>query len=98
MALASTSVFDQPVYRCRAAAHYAGLSYATLRRWLGPDGVIKTPSPAALSFNNLAEAHILKAMRRVSNLPLQRIRRALTELSTLRSTAHPLLDDSFERR
>ena len=90
------SVFDQPVYSCRLAAQYAGLSNATLRSWIGDDGLIKTPIASVLSFNNLAEAHVLKAMRRVHSLPLQRVRKALIELATIRKTAHPLLDETFE--
>ena len=96
MTSAAQSVFDQPAYSCRLAAQYAGLSYATLRSWIGSDGLITTPTASILSFNNLAEAHILKAMRRVHGLSLQRIRKALSELSTIRQTAHPLLDESFE--
>jgi uncharacterized protein (DUF433 family) len=56
-----------------------------------------TPAASdALSFNNLAEAHVLKSMRRVHRLSLQRIRKALVELSKIRQTAHPLLDERFE--
>ncbi len=36
------------------------------------------------------------AMRRVHTLPLQRIRKSLLELASIRSTPHPLLDESFE--
>jgi uncharacterized protein (DUF433 family) len=42
------------------------------------------------------EAHVLKAMRKTHKLSLQAIRKALIELSSLRQTAHPLLDESFE--
>jgi uncharacterized protein (DUF433 family) len=38
----------------------------------------------------------LKAMRRVHGLPHQKIRRALEELSLIRKSAHPSLDESFE--
>lgn len=55
-----------------------------------------TPAPSALSFNNLAEAHILKAMRNVHGLSLQAIRKALAELAHLRKSDHPLLDETFE--
>lgn len=96
MASASQTVFDQAAYSAPQAAHYLGLSYATLRSWIAPDGLIQTPMENALSFNNLAEAHILKAMRRVHKLPLQRIRKALVELSRIRQTPHPLLDETFE--
>src|ERR1039457_2949274 len=90
------SVFDTPAYSCLQAAHYTGLPYQTLRGWISGDGLIKTPEPSALSFNNLAEAHILKSMRRVHKLSLQGIRRALLELAKFHKTDHPLLDETFE--
>jgi uncharacterized protein (DUF433 family) len=96
MAAAPISVFDQPAYSVLQASHYLGLGYATLRGWTAGDGLIRTPIANTLSFNNLAEAHILKAMRRVHKLPLQRIRKALKELEKMRHTAHPLLDETFE--
>jgi uncharacterized protein (DUF433 family) len=90
------NVFDTPAYSCLQAAHYVGVPSHTLRRWIGEDGLIRTPNPSALSFNNLAEAHILKAMRRVHGISLQGIRKALRELSELRRSDHPLLDETFE--
>ena len=90
------SVYDTPAYSCLQAAHYVGLPGATLKKWIGGDGLIRTPEPSVLSFNNLAEAHILRAMRRKHGLSLQAIRKALDELSHLRKTAHPLLDETFE--
>lgn len=90
------SVFDTPAYGCLQAAHYVGVPNHTLARWIGEDGLIQTPSANALSFNNLAEAHILKAMRKVYGLSMQGIRKALRELAELRQTAHPLLDETFE--
>lgn len=93
---ATQNIFDTPAYSCVQAAHYAGLPYQTLRGWIGEEGLISTPGSGALSFNNLAEAHVLKAMRKVHHLPLQRIRKALNELAQFRKTDHPLLDETFE--
>jgi uncharacterized protein (DUF433 family) len=90
------SVFDTPAYSCPQAAHYVGLPNGTLRDWIGESGLIQTPQPNILSFNNLAEAHIVKAMRRVHGLSLQGIRKALHELSQLRQSSHPLLEEKFE--
>ena len=90
------SVFDTPAYSGPQAAHYVGVRYQTLRRWIGEGSLIVTPIPDVLSFNNLAEAHVLRAMRKDHHLSLQSIRRALTELGKLRKTSHPLLDESFE--
>jgi uncharacterized protein (DUF433 family) len=89
-------VFDAPAYGCSQAAHYVGLPSGTLRDWISENGLIQTPQPNILSFNNLAEAHIVKAMRRVHGLSLQGIRKALHELSQLRKNSHPLLEETFE--
>lgn len=96
MSSASQSVFDTPAYSCLQASHYLGVATSTLRGWIGENGLIHTPVPGILSFNNLAEAHILRAMRKEHRLTHQAIRRALNELAKLRQTAHPLLDESFE--
>ena len=96
MSSAIPSVFDTPAYSCLQAAHYAGVPYQTLRTWTGPEGLIRTPEAGGLSFNNLAEAHVLKSMRKVHKLPLQGIRKALRELAKIRCTEHPLLDETFE--
>ena len=90
------SVFDIPAYSGPQAAHYVGVPYHTLRRWISDPLLIATPAPNALSFNNLAEAHMLRAMRKVHRISLQGIRKALDELSRLRNTSHPLLDETFE--
>ena len=90
------SLLDQPAYSCLQAAQYAGVPTATLRSWSGPEGLIVPAGASGYSFNNLAEAHVLKAMRKLHKLPLQSIRRALKELAEIRNTAHPLLDQAFE--
>ncbi len=90
------TAYDAPAYSGPQAAHYVGVPYHTLRRWIDDGGLIVTPRPNVLSFNNLAEAHVLKAMRRKHHLSLQAIRRALLELSAMRRTSHPLLDETFE--
>lgn len=90
------NVFDAPAYSGRQASHFVGVPYQTLRSWIGPDGLISTPQPNVLSFKNLTEAHILKAMRKTHQLSLQNIRKALNELAQIRKTDHPLLDEAFE--
>jgi uncharacterized protein (DUF433 family) len=89
-------VFDTAVYGYAQAAQYVGVPEQTLRRWAGEDGLIVPSGADALSFNNLAEAHILKAMRRKHGLALQGIRKALKELGETRRSAHPLLAEEFE--
>lgn len=86
---------DAPAYSVAQAAHYVGLPYATMRDWAGETGLIATPAPLTLSFNNLAEAHILRAMRRRHRLSMQGIRKALARLKRIHKTEHPLLDESF---
>ena len=90
------SVFDTAAYSYPQAAHYVGVPEKTLRRWAGEDGLLVAPGAHTLSFNNLAEAHILKAMRKKHGLPLQGIRKALKELSETRHNDHPLLTEEFE--
>ena len=96
MSSAENSVFDTPAYSSLQAAHYVGVPYPTLRSWIGDQGLIRTAQQNELSFNNLAEAHIVKSMRRRHGLSLQAIRRALSELERIRGTDHPLLDETFE--
>jgi len=91
-----TSAFDTAAYGYAQAAHYVGVPVKTLRRWAGEDGLFVAPAADALSFNNLAEAHLIKAMRKKHRISLQSIRRALRELAHLRKSSHPLLDESFE--
>ncbi len=95
MSSQSSSIVDIPAYSAPQVAHYAGVPYPTLRSWVELD-LIRAPRPNYLSFNNLAEAHVLKSMRSVHKLSLQAIRRALQELALRRSSAHPLLDEMFE--
>ncbi len=95
MASQTQTAFETPAYTCKQASHYVGVPYATLRDWVGSKGLITTPEPNILSFNNLTEAHVLKAMRRTHRLTLQSIRKAMAQLATMRQTPHPLLDETF---
>lgn len=96
MAVSSQSVFDIAAYGFRQAAQYVDVAESTLRSWVGAEGLIRPADVGVLSFNNLAEAHVLKALRRTHRLSLQAIRKALAELAQNRRTAHPLLDERFE--
>lgn len=95
MAATNPSIFDTPAYSAVQASHYVGVPIQTLLGWIAK-GLISVPSSGAITFNNLAEAHVLKAMRRVHGLSLQAIRKALEELAHVRKNSHPLLDESFE--
>lgn len=96
MSVAVQSVFDTAAYGFRQAAQYVDVPESTLRSWAAADGLIRPADSGVLSFNNLAEAHVLKALRRTHRLSLQAIRKALSELARTRRTAHPLLDERFE--
>lgn len=96
MGIRDQAIYDLPAYGSSEAARYLGLSPHTLSQWISVNGLIQPPIANALSFNNLAEAHVLKAMRRGHGLSMQAIRKALKELGRIRKTAHPLLDESFE--
>jgi uncharacterized protein (DUF433 family) len=82
---------SQPSYPIAEAARYLRLPAATLRSWaLGRDygtargtkrfSAIITPAarnPAALSFWNLIEAHVLRALRTDHGVPVKEVRAAL---------------------
>lgn len=48
-----------------------------------------------LSFLNLVEAHVLSSIRRVEEIPLPRVRKALRFIAEKFGTAHPLAYESF---
>ena len=109
--LAISEPREMPIYSIPLAAHYLRLPVATLRSWVsGRDypvqkdsrrrfrPLLELPDPKAhlLSFNNLAEAHVLAAFRRKHRIPLANIRRALDFLKAEFGQAHPLLEERFE--
>lgn len=77
-----------PAYPLAEAARYLRLPVATLRTWVigrpgdarpARSGLIKPPagSPVALSFWNLIEAHVLRALRTDHGVSLSAVRRAI---------------------
>jgi len=93
--MASTSINDRAAYGLPEASHYLRMNYSTLRSWTSPSGVIQTPEHGFLSFNNLLETHMLKALRRKHRFSMQSIRRALGEVSRITQSERPLLESSF---
>jgi len=101
---------EMPAYSIPQAAHYLQMPVATLRSWvLGRDyptgrgtkrfrPVIRLPDEERplLSFFNLAEAHVLNALRRDHSIRLQDVRSALNYIQNELGAAHPLLDYRFE--
>jgi uncharacterized protein (DUF433 family) len=82
---------EAPVYSLAEASHYLHMPAVTLRSWVEgrhfvsggerhfSPGVIHRPDPgdARLSFTNLVEAHVLRALRTEHGVPMQHVRKAL---------------------
>jgi uncharacterized protein (DUF433 family) len=82
---------DIPMYTVAEAAHHLGLPRATLRAWVHgrryktrgkscfSPGLLQLPDQAddRLSFTNLVEAHVLRALRFEHDVPMRLVRRAL---------------------
>jgi len=99
-------VLEVPLYSVFEASRYLQIPENTLRAWVAgrayplrsgasrrSDPVIELADPknSRLSFNNLAEAHILDALRRQYHVELPQIRRALSYLREQFRTRHPLV-------
>jgi len=90
-ATAKTDLRTQPAYSLSEAAHYLRLSPATLRSWIvgrsyPTSGGARTwpplvkpaqSNPATLSFWNLVEAHVLRALRTEHGVPVPALRESL---------------------
>ncbi len=94
---------DVPAYDIVEAARYLRMPKSTLRSWFtgqerfAPVLRAASTGPTTLSFYNLVEAHVLNAIRREHDLPLQRVRLALeTAQALLPQSLHPLIDQRFE--
>lgn len=91
-------------YGIAEAAHYLSLPAATLRAWVRgryyrtsvgrqfSEALIRLPDleEPLLSFTNLVEAHVLKAIRRRHGVPMQKVRPALDFLEKRLQVDHPL--------
>ena len=101
---------EQPAYSLAEASRYLLIPPATLRSWVAgrkyPTGsgpkfftpVIELPDDAraGLSFVNLVEAHVLDAIRRHHQVPLNKIQQAIDYLRKQFSSKHPLAEQRFE--
>jgi uncharacterized protein (DUF433 family) len=101
-----------PVYSIVDAARYLQVPSSTLKAWvLGREfptsrgtsftqPLIRVPPgqkrPIQLSFYNLVEAHVLAAMRRVHELPMPKIKRALALVERELGSKQPLIQARFE--
>jgi uncharacterized protein (DUF433 family) len=98
-----------PNYTIPQAAHYLRIPETTVRAWIEGrqyptkrgkkifQPLIETPNirPHRLSFVNLLEIHILRALRTQHNIDLANVRAALDYLQTQLKQAHPLVSNTF---
>lgn len=101
---------ELPTYTISEAAHYLRIPVPTLRSWvLGRpypvkggrryfQPVIGLPNRdlRLLSFVNIVEAHILDAIRREHEVPLNKVRAAVSFLRKQFHTVHPLAEKQIE--
>jgi uncharacterized protein (DUF433 family) len=94
-------IYEQPAYGVSEAAVYLKVPYQTLRYWLTGFKTrrpIIQPveiEPVRLSFMNLLECHALAGMRKVYDLKLPRVRRAVAKVSQDYQQPHPLVTEVF---
>jgi uncharacterized protein (DUF433 family) len=97
----NNEIYEQPAYGTSEAAVYLRIPYQTLRYWL--TGFKTRPpiihpvetDPVRLSFMNLLECHALAGMRKIYDLKLPRVRRALEKVSNDYQQPHPLVSEVF---
>ena len=104
------SLEEQPAYSIAEASRYLSIRAATLRSWVAgrkyPTGggprffrpIIELPegARAGLSFVNLVEAHVLDAIRRHHQVPLNKIRDGIAYLRRHFGSKHPLAEQRFQ--
>jgi uncharacterized protein (DUF433 family) len=110
MSLDSNSYYHTPAYPVTDAARYLHIPVGTLRSWLQgrsypiKDGkqyfepLIQRPDPDVpqISFTNLIEAHVLRSIRKIHGVRLDKIRNALDYLDKQFQVPHPLARIEFQ--
>jgi uncharacterized protein (DUF433 family) len=90
----------QPLYSLAEVSRYARVQPSTLKSWtrFGDNGLLVPAGQgiAPLSFINLIESHVLRALRRTHQVPMQKIRRAVDWLKAHYQTEHPLAELDLE--
>lgn len=94
-------LYEEPAYGVPETALYLKVPYNTLRYWL--TGFTKMPpmilpaehGPVRLSFLNLLECHVLAGMRKIYDLKLPKVRRALAQIGEQYPQPHPLISEAF---
>jgi uncharacterized protein (DUF433 family) len=103
-------IYNIPVYPVKDAARYLRIPLVTLRSWLKGrshstkngqqafEPLIQRPNSdlAQLSFTNLVEAHVLRSIREIHGIKLDKVRKALDYMSQELDTTHPLVMQRFE--
>ena len=96
-------------YGVTEAAHYLRIQRTTIRDWISgrhyrddagvcsSRPIIHVPNPSVklLSFMNLMEIHVLDAIRRKHDIPLEKVRTAVNYLTKQFPSRHPLADQEF---
>lgn len=92
-----------PAYTVSEAAHYLNVPATTLGSWVAgsaPLTCMPTSAARLLSFFNLAELHVIAAVRRTHGVRMPQLRSAIDYLRDLASSAHdrkyPLLSQALE--
>jgi uncharacterized protein (DUF433 family) len=94
-------LYEAPAYGMPEAAVYLKVPYSTLRYWvtgfrkMSPIVRPVESEPVRLSFLNLLECHVLAGMRKVYDLKLQKVRRALRAIAEQYPQPHPLVSENF---
>jgi uncharacterized protein (DUF433 family) len=89
---------ELPLYGLAEASLYLRVPMTTLEYWVFGRGRIQpmiraaSKQPRSLSFMNLLECHMLAAMRKVYDLRLPKIRKAIAHLSATTAFRHPLIE------
>lgn len=92
---------ELPAYTALRAAQIVRLSPSMLRLWARGDGehaallVPAQHSPLTLSFSNLVESFVLASMRRVHEISMQRVRKALSFIGRELAMKPPLIHARF---
>lgn len=103
------NIYHIPNYSIKDASRYLNIPYVTLKTWLNgrkystKSGdkeflpIIERPNPEnpQLSFTNIIEAHMLRVIRTIHNIPLDKVRLALDYISNQFDTKHPLAIKQF---
>lgn len=103
-------IYNTPTYSVADAARYLHIPVGTLRSWLHGryyptkegqqyfEPLIQRPDPSLpqLSFTNLIEAHVLRSIRQIHGVRLDKIRSALDYLDKQFQMPHPLVRVEFK--